>query len=181
MPTPVYSASLGPVQPLRVHPPRTSSMPSTPATVEDASREPPSPPSPTASFYDMSDDSEGEYSTIRHSKSGKGVKLLFAKSKVYVHPTPSAKDNVPGWFALMQQKPGAAARRTSSVSSPPMSPTSPGAGSSSGGRRTAETSNLLLAWVPESSLGDASSIYTCLLYTSPSPRDGLLSRMPSSA
>ena len=25
------------------------------------------------------------------------------------------------------------------------------------------------------------SIYTCLLYTSPSPRDGLLSRMPSSA
>ena len=27
------------------------------------------------------------------------------------------------------------------------------------------------AWIP----------YTCLLYTSPSPRDGLLSRMPSSA
>ena len=27
----------------------------------------------------------------------------------------------------------------------------------------------------------AVSIYTCLLYTSPSPRDGLLSRMPSSA
>src|SRR5664279_4030649 len=26
-----------------------------------------------------------------------------------------------------------------------------------------------------------SKIYTCLLYTSPSPRDGLLSRMPSSA
>ena len=26
-----------------------------------------------------------------------------------------------------------------------------------------------------------SSIQTCLLYTSPSPRDGLLSRMPSSA
>ena len=25
------------------------------------------------------------------------------------------------------------------------------------------------------------SIFTCLLYTSPSPRDGLLSRMPSSA
>ena len=24
-------------------------------------------------------------------------------------------------------------------------------------------------------------IYSCLLYTSPSPRDGLLSRMPSSA
>ena len=26
-----------------------------------------------------------------------------------------------------------------------------------------------------------SDLYTCLLYTSPSPRDGLLSRMPSSA
>ena len=25
------------------------------------------------------------------------------------------------------------------------------------------------------------TFYTCLLYTSPSPRDGLLSRMPSSA
>ena len=28
---------------------------------------------------------------------------------------------------------------------------------------------------------DGDYIYTCLLYTSPSPRDGLLSRMPSSA
>ena len=27
----------------------------------------------------------------------------------------------------------------------------------------------------------ADGTYTCLLYTSPSPRDGLLSRMPSSA
>ena len=30
-------------------------------------------------------------------------------------------------------------------------------------------------------LDNISSIYSCLLYTSPSPRDGLLSRMPSSA
>ena len=28
---------------------------------------------------------------------------------------------------------------------------------------------------------DANKVYVCLLYTSPSPRDGLLSRMPSSA
>jgi hypothetical protein len=41
------------------------------------------PPSPTASFYDMSDDEEGEYNTIRHTKSGRGVKLLYTKSKVY--------------------------------------------------------------------------------------------------
>ena len=27
----------------------------------------------------------------------------------------------------------------------------------------------------------AASVWSCLLYTSPSPRDGLLSRMPSSA
>ena len=30
-------------------------------------------------------------------------------------------------------------------------------------------------------IGSAGPIETCLLYTSPSPRDGLLSRMPSSA
>ena len=30
-------------------------------------------------------------------------------------------------------------------------------------------------------IGRPRQIYTCLLYTSPSPRDGLLSRMPSSA
>ena len=29
--------------------------------------------------------------------------------------------------------------------------------------------------------GGTSGTYACLLYTSPSPRDGLLSRMPSSA
>lgn len=43
---------------------------------------PPSPPSPSASFYDMSDDEEGEYNTIRHTRSERGVKLLFSKSKV---------------------------------------------------------------------------------------------------
>ena len=35
---------------------------------------------------------------------------------------------------------------------------------------------LILAGPPQAMLN-----YTCLLYTSPSPRDGLLSRMPSSA
>jgi hypothetical protein len=43
---------------------------------------PPTPPSPSASFYDVSDDEEGEYNTITHTSSGKGVKLLFSKSKV---------------------------------------------------------------------------------------------------
>ena len=40
------------------------------------------PLSPTASFYDLSDDEEGDYNTIMHSSSGRGVKLLFSKSKV---------------------------------------------------------------------------------------------------
>ncbi len=99
----------------------------------------------------MSDDEEGEYSTIRHTKSGKGVKLLYTKSKVYVHPTASAKDNLAGYVSLIQQKPSQAA-----VTSPTSS-TSP---ASSSRATSAEKNSLLLAWVPESSIGDASEIYT---------------------
>ncbi|KAJ5570180.1 GTPase-activating protein GYP7 [Penicillium hispanicum] len=100
---------------------------------------PSSPPSPTASFYDISDDDEGEYNTIAHARSGRGVKLLHSKSKVYVHPTPSAKDNIPGFIALIQQKPASSPAPISSTSS--------------------AASSYLLAWVPESSLGDAYSTY----------------------
>ena len=39
----------------------------------------------------------------------------------------------------------------------------------------------LLQILKEYGCGCDCSSYTCLLYTSPSPRDGLLSRMPSSA
>ena len=35
--------------------------------------------------------------------------------------------------------------------------------------------------IAKEKLNDLKSICSCLLYTSPSPRDGLLSRMPSSA
>ncbi|KAF2811748.1 RabGAP/TBC [Mytilinidion resinicola] len=106
---------------------------------------PHSPPSPTASFYDMSDDEEGEYNTIRHTSSGRGVKLLYTKSKVYVHPTPSAKDNIPGFIALVQQK--------GPVESNDARPTS------SSSARSVHASSLLLAWVPESSLGDSYDTY----------------------
>lgn len=95
----------------------------------------------------MSDDEEGDYDTITHTETGRGVKLLFSKSKVYIHPTPSAKDNIPGYIALLQQKnpsPSGTDRPTSSYSSASRSPAS---------------SDLLLAWVPESQLGDAASIY----------------------
>ncbi|PLB49396.1 putative GTPase activating protein [Aspergillus steynii IBT 23096] len=103
---------------------------------------PPSPPSPTASFYDVSDDDEDDYNTISHATSRRGVKLLFSKSKVYVHPTPSSRDNIPGFIALIQQKPAP-------------STTAASAGSS----RNGEKSSYLLAWVPESSLGDAYETY----------------------
>ncbi|ODH52660.1 hypothetical protein GX48_01145 [Paracoccidioides brasiliensis] len=103
------------------------------------------PASPTASFYDVSDDEEGEYNTITHTSTGKGVKLLFSKSKVYVHPTPSSKDNLPGFIALIQQKPVSRNEHDHS--------------DSSSHRPRADASSYLLAWVPESSLGDAYSTY----------------------
>ena len=65
-------------------------------------------------------------------------------SQVYVHPTPSSKDNIPGYIALLQQKPSRSGRPTSSSSATSVSPAS---------------SDLLLAWLPEASLGDAESIY----------------------
>ena len=43
---------------------------------------PPLPTSPTSSVYDLSDDDEEDYNTIMYSTSGRGVKLLFSKSKV---------------------------------------------------------------------------------------------------
>ncbi|KAF1363957.1 GTPase-activating protein-like protein gyp7 [Lizonia empirigonia] len=110
-----------------------------------ASTGPPSPPSPSASFYDMSDDEEGEYNTIRHAESGKGVKLLYTKSKVYVHPSPSAKDNIPGFVALVQQK---SPKNTNDAH-----PTS------SSSAKSVSASSLLLAWMPESGLGDAYDTY----------------------
>ncbi|KAI1449703.1 GTPase-activating protein GYP7 [Annulohypoxylon stygium] len=100
--------------------------------------------SPTGSFYALSDDEEGEYDTITHTETGKGVKLLYSKSKVYIHPTPSAKDNIPGYIALLQQKGPHGERPTSSSSKSSNSPAS---------------ADLLLAWLPETSLGDAASIY----------------------
>ncbi|KFZ23787.1 hypothetical protein V502_01744 [Pseudogymnoascus sp. VKM F-4520 (FW-2644)] len=109
------------------------------------SRSEASPPSPSASFYALSDDEEGDYNTITHTSSGRGVKLLYSKSKVYIHPTPSAKDNIPGYIALLQQKTPQLERPTSS--------------SSSASKKSTVAPSLLLAWLPESSLGDSHDIY----------------------
>jgi len=65
--------------------------------------------------------------------------------QVYIHPTPSAKDNIPGYIALLQQKPAPDSRPTSS--------------SSSTTAKSKAAASLLLAWLPESSLGDALNIY----------------------
>lgn len=40
------------------------------------------PASPSGSYYDLSDDDEEEYNTITHTSTGRGVKLLYSKSKV---------------------------------------------------------------------------------------------------
>lgn len=92
----------------------------------------------------MSDDEEGEYDTIHQATQKRGVKLLYTKSKVYMHPSPSAKDNVPGFIALIQTK------KTPEETRPP---------SSSSSTPSPLYSSLLLAWVPESSLGDALDTY----------------------
>ncbi|KAL1890142.1 GTPase activating protein [Sporothrix stenoceras] len=102
------------------------------------------------SYYAMSDDEEGGYNTVTHTETGRGVKLLYSKSKVYIHPTPSAKDNICGFIALLQQKP---ARRESHADRPTSS------ASLDSAQQNPSSSDLLLAWLPESSLGDAASVY----------------------
>lgn len=94
-------------------------------------------PSPSASLYDLSDDEEADYNTIAEVTSGKGVKLLFSKSKVYIHPTSSAKDNIAGFVALIQQKPA---------------PTEPRPSSESSNKKSQNSASYFLAWVPESTL-----------------------------
>ncbi|CAN9183055.1 unnamed protein product [Alternaria alternata] len=93
--------------------------------------------------------------TIRHTSSGKGVKLLYTKSKVYVHPSPSSKDNIPGFVALVQQK----SNRTAGDARP----------TSSSSARSVNASSLLLAWIPESNLGDAYDTYSYLVPPPPTP------------
>jgi hypothetical protein len=109
------------------------------------------PPSP-ASFYAMSDDEEDSYDTVRHTKMDKGVKLLFAKSKVYIHPSKASKDNIAGYIALVQQK-SPAGGKTLEVPQPG----SPLSTASAGPR--IEATNLLLAWIPETALGSAQDTY----------------------
>lgn len=73
------------------------------------------------------------------------VKLLYSKSKVYLHPTPSVKDNVHGYIALLQ--------RNSKQNLEPNSLDSVSQG-------CASADSFLLAWIPETSLGDALKIYS---------------------
>lgn len=73
-----------------------------------------------------------------------------------MHPTPSSKDNIPGFIALVQQKQGALDTQEGP--------------SSSSSKRSHKASSCLLAWLPESSLGDAYDKYVKVETTdSPSP------------
>ena len=49
------------------------------------------------------------------------------------------------------------------------------------GGPTAVINRSLVGFIKEAVNADFDEVLGCLLYTSPSPRDGLLSRMPSSA
>ncbi|KAG7289556.1 hypothetical protein NEMBOFW57_005927 [Staphylotrichum longicolle] len=136
----------------------TAATATTATTTPSAISHPPRPASPTGSFYAMSDDEEGDYNTITHTETGRGVKLLFSKSKVYIHPTPSARDNIPGYIALLQQK----HPLTSTLSHDDANTNTshdPRPTSSSSAHSRPAASDLLLAWLPESQLGDAASIY----------------------
>lgn len=68
----------------------------------------------------------------------------YPAPQVYIHPTPSSKDNIPGFIALLQQKGAAGA--------PPSS-------DDSRDTQSIASSDLLLAWIPETQLGEAASIY----------------------
>ncbi|KAL8866113.1 MAG: hypothetical protein Q9174_006486, partial [Haloplaca sp. 1 TL-2023] len=133
-------------------------------TAAPQSTTPDSPISPSASFYDLSDGEEGDYNTIMHSTSGRGVKLLFSKSKVYVHPTPSSKDNIPGFIALIQQK------------DPSIASADTGRRASTASSRSVKAASYLLAWLPESSLGGSYDAYVKvdLSDTSSPPRQTFL-------
>lgn len=107
--------------------------------------------------YDVAPHQDGDY-PVSHGQTDKRVKLLCSKSKVlktglhpregkgqflancrfhkqvYVHPSSSSKDNIPGFIALMQQQNSTAS-------------------SSSRDTTGGNISSFILGWVPESSLG----------------------------
>ena len=85
-----------------------------------------------------------------------------------MHPSPSAKDNIPGFVALIQQKPAPAAN---------LSADRPTASRSQDGPSAAD---LLVAWVPESALGDAYDAYVKvdLSETSTPPKQSFLVPAP---
>ena len=65
---------------------------------------------------------------------------------------------------------------------PEVGPTgTPGPATKMSGRKRKATEDIMEVFAGPSKKRDPSHVKLCLLYTSPSPRDGLLSRMPSSA
>ncbi|KHJ32497.1 putative gtpase-activating protein gyp7 [Erysiphe necator] len=95
------------------------------------------------SNHNMADDKSISISSISIDNEEK-VRLLYSKSKVYLHPTPSIKDNIHGYIALLQRY---LPQNSKANSSDPASQSYLGAES------------FLLAWIPETSLGDALKTY----------------------
>ena len=82
--------------------------------------------------------------------------MLITILQVYIHPTPSSKDNVAGFIALIKQKSPTSEERPRSSSSASTTPTS--------------ATEYLLAWLPETSLGDSYNDYVKVELTdAPSP------------
>ncbi|KAI1000981.1 GTPase-activating protein [Podosphaera aphanis] len=96
----------------------------------------------SSNFYTLNDDAQDDHDMIRGNDSSSNFKLLYSKNKVYLHPTPSKKDNIPGFIALIQKE------STTSLGSDQATP-----------EHCQNSSSLLLAWIPERSLGDAFSTY----------------------
>jgi len=114
------------------------------------------------STSDLSEGDESDYSKLMSIRNERGVKLLFCKSKVYIHPTSSAKDNICGYLALIQQK------SSSSTSTNTTNTTI----SVKGQSKHSDAVGISLAWIPEASLGPAThEIYAKVENKSPSSED----------
>ena len=67
--------------------------------------------------------------------------------EVYVHPTPRAKDNIPGWFALVEKQGGPSSSSIVTRKSSPIT------------TQVLIVDNILVSWIPESLLPASQSEY----------------------
>ena len=85
------------------------------------------------------------------------------------------------WLVLAGEFRAAVEAAVSSAFTTSVAPVPAGAGWSTPITASGRVEGTLTVWVDEAGVAAIAQAIICLLYTSPSPRDGLLSRMPSSA